>query len=179
MSRFYILLWLRWAVRLTISSLFFAALFSSFVTLYIYVLRGLPELSFEITGALFDIFRFWFPLFWSLTILLALFRGLKYIFNSCINGYELKLLTCEGSDVIEVIGYGDLVKVWRKWLMLLIWLVGSAMILALIYTNLFTSYDGVFEWFSIYWLYGFILLSGYFSFIILSSKCKKIKIVTC
>ncbi|MFA7501052.1 MAG: hypothetical protein WCY85_08630, partial [Sulfurimonas sp.] len=92
---------------------------------------------------------------------------------------ELKLLTCEGSDVIEVIGYGDLVKVWRKWLMLLIWLVGSAMILALIYTNLFTSYDGVFEWFSIYWLYGFILLSGYFSFIILSSKCKKIKIVTC
>lgn len=179
MSRFYILLWLGWAVRLTVCSIFFAALFSFAVTLFIYISRGLPDLTPEITGALFDIFRFWFPVLWSFTILLALFRGLKYIFNSCINGFELKLLTCDGSNIVEVIGYGDLVKVWRKWLMLLIWLVGSVMILALVYTNLFTSYSGLFEWFNIYWLYGFILFSGYFSFIILSSKCKKIKIVTC
>ncbi|MBE0514862.1 hypothetical protein [Sulfurimonas sp.] len=179
MSRFYILLWFRWAVRLTVCSIFFAALFSFAVTLFIYISRGLPELTPEITVALFDIFRFWFPVLWSFTILLALFRGLKYIFNSCINGFELKLLTCDGSSIVEVIGYGDLVKVWRKWLMLLIWLVGSVMILALVYTNLFTSYSGLFEWFNIYWLYGFILFSGYFSFIILSSKCKKIKILTC
>ncbi|MGE4420224.1 MAG: hypothetical protein AB7D38_10410 [Sulfurimonas sp.] len=179
MSRFYILLWLKWAARLTVWSIFFAVLLSFAVTLFIYISRGLPQLTPEITDALFDIFRFWFPVFFSFTILLALFRGLKYIFNSCINGFELKLLTCDGSSIVEVIGYGDLVKVWRKWLMLLIWLVGLVMILALIYTNLFTFYSGLFEWFNIYWLYGFILLSGYFSFIILSSKCKKIKIVTC
>lgn len=179
MSRFYLFLWLRWAVRLTLCSILLAALFSFLVTLFIYVLRGLPELAPEITDALFDIFTFWFPIFWSFTILIALFRGLKYIFNNCINGFELKLLTCESDEIIETIGYGDLVKVWRKWLMLLIWLTGSVMILAIIYTKLFTAYDGLFEWFNIYWLYGFILFSGYFSFIIMSSRCKKVKIVSC
>ena len=179
MSKFYLLLWLRWAARLTFFSIFFAALASSLVTIFIYFYRGIPELSSEVYGALFDIFLFWFPVFWSLTILLTLFRGLKYIFNICIGGFELRLLTCDGKSEIEEIGYGDLVKVWRKWLMLTVWLVGSFMIFALIYTNLLTSYSGVFEWFNIYWLYGFILLSGYFSFIIMSSKCDKIKIVAC
>lgn len=179
MSRFYLLLWLRWAARLTFCSTSLAALSSFLVTAITYVSRGLPELNMEITGALVDIFIFWFPLFFSFTILIALFRGLKYIFNSCIDGFELQLLTCDGNEVIENIGYGDLVKVWRKWLMLLIWLVGSIMILALIYTNLFTSYSTLFEWFNIYWLYGFILIGGYFSFIIMSSRCKKVKIVMC
>lgn len=179
MSRFYLFLWLRWAVRLTLCSTSLAALSSFFLTAIIYVLRGLPELNMEITGALIDIFKFWFPVFFSFTILIALFRGLKYIFNSCINGFKLQLLTCDSDEVIASIGYGDLVKVWRKWLMLLIWLVGSIMVLAIIYTNLFTSYNGLFEWFNIYWLYGFILIGGYFSFIIMSSRCKKVKIVSC
>lgn len=179
MSRFYLFLWLRWALRLTLCSLLLGVLLSFLMSASMYLLKGLPELTPEITGALFDIFKFWFPLFWSFTILIALFRGLKHIFNSCISGFELRLLTCDGKETIEKIGYGDLVKVWRKWLMLLIWLVGSIMILALVYTNLFTSYDGLFEWFNIYWLYGFILLGGYFSFIIMSSRCKKVKIVRC
>ena len=55
-------------------------------------------------------------------------------------------------------------SVWRKWFMLLIWLVGSIMIFALALTHLFTSYSGLFEWFDIYWLFGFILMEGYFSF---------------
>lgn len=179
MSRFYITLWFRWAARLTICSLLFALLFSFFATLFIYFLRGMPELSRDVSLALFKIFKFWFPVFWSLGILLALFRGLKYIFNSCINGFELKLLTCDGSETIESIGYGDLIKVWRKWFMLLIWFVGSFTILAAIFTNLFTSCSGLFEWFDIYWLYGFILFGGYISFIIMSTRCKKVKIVTC
>ena len=179
MSRFYILLWFRWATRLTICSFFFAAIFSLVITIFIYFSSSMPSFSSEVYGALFEVFKFWFPITWSLAIIVALFRGLKYIFNSCIDGFELKLLSCSYENTIEVIGYGDLVKVWRKWLMLNIWIISSFMILALIYTNLFTSYGGVFEWFDIYWLYGFILGSGYFSFIILSSKCKKIKVVKC
>lgn len=179
MSRFYIILWLRWAARLSVCSLLFALILSFFATLFIYFLRDMPEFSRDVSLALFEIFKFWFPIFWSLGILLALFRGLKYIFNSCINGFELKLLTCDGSQTIESVGYGDLIKVWRKWLMLFVWLVGSFTILATVFTNLLTSYSGLFEWFDIYALYGFILLGGYISFIIMSSKCKKVKIVTC
>ncbi len=179
MSRFYLFLWLRWALYLTVYSLSLAAFFSFLVTTFTYVSRDLPEITHKITAALLDIFKFWFPLFWSFTILIALFRGLKQIFNSCINGFKLQLLTCDSNEVIENIGYGDLIKVWRKWLMLLIWLVGSIMIFALIYTNLFTSYSGLFEWFYLYWLFGFILLGGYFSFVVMSSRCKKVKIVSC
>ncbi len=186
MGRFYFIIWLRWAVRLTICSVVWAFFIASIITIYLYISQGMPNLNSEISEALFNIFKFWFPIAWSFTLLLALFRSLKYIFNSCINGYEFKLLTCSSvsdkdsdDEFIQTIGYGDLVKVWRRWFMLNIWLVGSFMILSLVYTYLFTSFDGVFEWFNIYWLFTFIILAGYFSFILLGSRCKKVKVVKC
>lgn len=186
MSKFYFILWLKWALRLTLCSVLLAVLLASIVTAYLYFSQGMPELNSEVSSALLDIFKFWFPILWSITLLLALFRSLKYIFNSCINGFELKLLTCSSAkdenaedEIIKTIGYGDLVKVWRRWFMLIIWLVGSFMVLSLVYTHLFTSFSGVFEWFNIYWLFGFILISGYFSFILLGARCKKVKVIKC
>ncbi len=180
MSRFYFLLWLNWAVRVSVCSVVLACGFSFLITLFIYFNQGMPPLSSEIYKALFDVFRFWFVVCWSFTLLVALFRSLKFIFNTPHAKYALKLMACAKSDkFIEIIGYGNLIKVWRKWFMLLIWLVGSIMILALVVTHLFTSYDGLFEWFNIYWLFVFILAAGYFSFILLGMRCKKIKIVKC
>ncbi|MCD6433635.1 MAG: hypothetical protein J7L21_06300 [Sulfurimonas sp.] len=176
MSRFYLFLWLHWVIRVTLCSVLLASGVSFLVTIFIYFSQGLPPLGVEIFRALFNIFEFWFQFFWSLTLLVSLFRSLKYIFNAPYAGYELKLVACESSDVLEEIGYGDLVKVWRKWFMLLIWISGAIMILALVYTYLFTSFSSLFEWFNIYWLFGFILIAGYFSFILLGARCKKVKV---
>ncbi|MFT7004895.1 MAG: hypothetical protein ACJAWW_002261 [Sulfurimonas sp.] len=179
MSKFFFFLWLRWSIRLTLCSTILASILSFMVVLFIYLNQSMPTLSSEIVAALFDMFKFWFPILWSLTLLVALFRSLKFIYNRCICGYELKLYTCDLKEIIETVGYGDLVKVWRRWFMLMIWLVGSFMILSLVYTYLFTSYSGVFEWFSIYWLFGFILISGFFSFIFMAARCKRVKVVKC
>jgi len=144
-----------------------------------YISQGIPELTSTVVNALIDITLFWFPILWSATLLFALFRSLKYIFNICIEGHKLQLLTCDMKETIDFIGYGDLVKVWRKWFMLIIWLVGSQMIIAVVLSSLFTEFDGIFEWFNIYWLFAFVLLSGYLSFILLSTRCKRVKVVTC
>ncbi|MDA3907772.1 MAG: hypothetical protein PF437_01660 [Sulfurimonas sp.] len=179
MSKFYFFLWLRWSTRLTLASVALASMLSLLITLYIYVNQGMATLSGEVINALMDIFVFWFPVVWSFTLLLALFRGLKYIFNVCISGYKLNLYSCDGKELLEQVGYGDLVKVWRKWFMLIIWLVGSLMILSLVFTYMFTSYSGVFEWFNIYWLFAFLLISGYFSFMLMTTRCKRVKVVRC
>ncbi|WP_372999490.1 hypothetical protein [Sulfurimonas sp.] len=179
MSKFYFFLWLRWSTRLTLGSIILASILSLFITLYIYISQGMAALSSEVTSALMDVFVFWFPIIWSFTLLLALFRGLKYIFNVCIAGYKLHLYSCNGKELLEEVGYGDLVKVWRKWFMLIIWLVGSFMVLSLIFTYMFTSYSGVFEWFNIYWLFAFLLVSGYFSFMLMTTRCKRVKVVKC
>lgn len=118
-------------------------------------------------NALFDVYKFYFSIVFSISFLVILFRSIKYIFNKCIYGYELKLLSCNKEDVIENIGYGDLVRVWRKWFMLLIWLVAICMIVTM------------FNFFNIYALYIFVLLSGYVSFIIMSARCKKVKVIRC
>jgi hypothetical protein len=149
------------------------------ITLYLYINQGMVELNTEVYAALFNLFMFWFSVMWSVTILIALFRGVKFLFKKCYGGYRFELLACSGKEILEAIGYGDLVKVWRRWLMLIIWLVAAQMIVALIFTNLFTSYSGVFEWFNIYWLYTFLLIGGYFSFVLLGSRCNKIKVVKC
>ena len=179
MYKFYFFLWLRWALRVTLCSVFLALISSLLITIFLYIKQGLPVLSGEVFSALFDIVIFWFPLTWSFTLLIALFRSLKYIFNTQIAGYKLTLLDCSSKEVIIEIGYGDLVKVWRKWFMVMIWLVGTQMLLSLVYTNLFTSYLGVFEWFNIYYLFTFVLIAGYFSFILLGGRCQKVKVVKC
>ena len=178
MSRFYFLLWLNWAVRLSICSVVLACGFSFLITLFLYLNQGMPTLNADIYTALFSLFKFWFAISWSFTLLIALFRSLKFIFNTPHANYQLKLMACgDDEEFIEMVGYGDLVRVWRKWFMLLVWLVGSMVVFALVAMRIFTSYSGLFEWFNIYWLFGFILLSGYLSFILLGMRCKKIKIV--
>lgn len=179
MSKFYLLLWLKWAVRVTICSIVMACGFSFLITVYLYISQGMPLIDLEVQTALLQLFKFWFPITWSFTLLVALFRGLKYIFNICLDGYKMQLLECGNNEILDEIGYGDLVKVWRKYFMLLIWLVGAQMILSLVFTYLFTSYSGVFEWFDIYFLFLFILIAGYFSVILLSGRCKLVKVVKC
>ena len=169
-------------MRLSVTTLVLAAFISAVITLFIYIQEGAVALDDRVIDALFKVFSFWFALVWDFSLLLFLFRGIKHIFNRCYSGYTLELLSCpnEGSvQKIEHIGYGDLVKVWRKWLMLLIWLVGSEMILATVVSKLSFSHDALFDWFHIYVLYAFILIAGYFSFIILSAKCKRVRVVKC
>jgi len=172
-SKFYLLIWLGWVLRLTLSSVVSAGVFASFITAYIYVSQGSSPLSKEVYEALFHVFKFWFPLVWSVTLLISLFRTLKTVFNRCINGYEMNLKSC------SVVGYGDIKGVWRKWLMLIIWLVGAQMIIALIFTKLFTSYEATFDWFNIYVLYTFVLVAGYVSFVLLSSRCRLVSVKKC
>ncbi len=181
-SKFYFFLWFWWALRLTLCSITIAALLSALVTLFFYVNHGMLELKNETLVALLQIFFFCFAIAWSFTLLLALFRSLKYIFNSCYGGYKFQLMSCpkEGeSKIINIIGYGDLVKVFRRWLMLIIWLVGTQMILALVFMKLLFFEMAVFQWFNIYLLYFFILVAGYFSFILFASRCKRVRVSKC
>ena len=169
MSKFYLFLWLRWSLRVTLCSVFLASILSFVITLFIYMSNSNITYDAKVFSALIEVFLFWLYISWSLTLLIALFRSIKYIFNTCIQGYELKLLTCKSNEVIDVIGYGDLVKVWRRWFMLLIWLVASMIIISLIFTYTF----------NIFWLYAFVILSGYISFILMIAKCKRVEIVKC
>jgi len=184
MQKFYLKLWFFWALRVILCSLFLAAVFALLITLVIYLKQGVPSFSVEIRAALLDVFGFWFFIALNLAVLIALFRSVKYLFNHCHAGHMLRLKKCskakgEEEDYLEFIGYGDLVKVWRKWFMLLIWIVGSLMVLALIITYIFTPYEALFDWFNIYVLYVFILAGGYFSFIFMAARCKSIRIVKC
>jgi len=180
MRRFYLLLWLHWLVRVVLCTLLIAAVGSALATLFIYIKQGSQPIDEAVSAALFDIWYFWFVLSLNIALLFVLFRSVKYLFNRCHAGYVLRLKVCEAKEeFIDPVGYGDLVKVWRKWFMLLIWLVGALMVLAVAFTYIFTSYTTLFAWFNIYILYLFIALGAYLSFIFLIARCKAIKVVKC
>jgi len=182
LNRFYTSLWLRWIFRITLCSIGLALGINSILVLYIYIKQGMVEIDDNVVMALGDIFSFYFSIIWSITLLIALFRSVKYLFNECLDRYSFKLLTCykdKNKEYIEDIAYGDLVRVWRKWFMVLIWIVAVEMVLSLAFTHLFTKYDSLFEWFSIYVLFGFVLIAGYPSFVLLSTRCKLVKMIKC
>lgn len=164
---------------LSIKSLLLGVFLAGVFVLMLYIKQGMPPLSGEILAALWDLFSFGFAFSWSLALLLFLFREMRGIFLHCHAGYRLELLSCKGDQVLENIGYGDLLKVWRRWFMLLIWLVGSIILLAVALRALISPDESFSEWFSIFWLSFFILLGGYFSFILLGSRCKKVRIARC
>ena len=182
MHRFYLSLWISWVIRVVLCTLFIASSIAFVITSVIYIKQGLPDLSQEIVNALFDVWQFWFVISLNAALLIALFRSVKYLFNRPHAAYMMKLRSCpkeQESLYLEEIAYGNLVKVWRKWFMLLIWLVGSFMVIATIVSYIFSSSTALFSWLSIYILYFFILVAGYFSFIFLESRCKSVRIVKC
>lgn len=170
MKRFYFTLWLFWVFRVIVESLLAATLLSFVITAVLYAKQGFITIEKEVLEALLELFKFWFMISMNVAVLFSLFRSVKYIFNRCFSGYSFKLLSCPNKqEFVEVIGYGDLVKFWRKWFMLLIWLSAAFMIIDFI----------LFNYYNIYVLYGAILLSGYFSFIFIGVRCKQIRIVKC
>jgi Ca2+/Na+ antiporter len=179
MLKFYLHIWLRWALRVTLCSVIVAVVLSFSVTLYSYLKGEATFLTPQLYGALWSIFKFWLSIGWSFTLLFALIRSIKYIFNTPLEGYVFKLQECTRSSYIEYIGYGDLVKVWRKWFMLLIWLSVVMMLFSTLFLYIFSAEGDLYRWFSIEWMFGYILLSGYLSFILLPSRCKRVKVVKC
>lgn len=170
MKKFYFYLWFFWALRVTLCSIVTAAVLAFIITIILYIKQGFVSLDQEVLEALYSIFSFWFMITLNIAVLFALFRSVKYIFNRCYDGYSFKLLSCpKEKRYIEVIGYGDLVKFWRKWFMLLIWLSAAFMIIDFV----------VFDYYNIYVLYSVILLSGYFSFMFIGARCKQVRIVKC
>lgn len=170
MKKFYFTLWFFWALRVVLCSVAGAFVLSVLVTAVLYVKQGFATPNQEVMEALFSIFTFWFFVSLNITVLFALFRSVKYIFNRCYGGYSFKLLSCPKEQTfIEVVGYGDLIKFWRKWFMLLIWLSAVFMIIDFVF----------FDYYNIYLLYGAILLSGYLSFVLIAARCKQVKVVKC
>jgi len=179
MFKFYFLLWVRWAFWVSLYSVLGAAVLALLASVATYFYQGALQMHEAIAEALLDVFLFWFGVAWSVTILGTLFLRLKTIFNTCIGGYRLRLLGCQSGEPLEALGHGDIVKVWRKWFMLLLWLVAAlSLLLALLFAVFFTE-EGVFGWFNIYMLYGLILLAGYLSFMLLGSRCKKVRTQRC
>lgn len=176
MSRFWFKLWLSWVVRFTVESVLLASIFSLIITAVIYVLKGMIAIDRDVLKALFDLFKFWFVILWSLTLLISLFRAIKHLFNHCHNGYVLKLLTCKGDEVIERVGYGDISKVFRKWMMTMIWSVSALMIFSFAISYLFIN---SYHWYNIYVLYIFIVISGGVTIPLIGSRCKRVKLSKC
>lgn len=179
MAKFYFLLWLRWAFMLSFKTLFFATLLAAVFVLLLYLHKGIPALNDAIYAALAELFSFSFAFTWSFCLLLFLFREMRGVFLHCYGGYKLELLSCKEKSVITNIGYGDLLKVWRKWFILLIWLVASTLLITVTLRALLGFSEGFSEWFNIFWLSFYILFGGYISFILLAHRCKKVRISRC
>ncbi len=182
MLSFYISLWLFWLVRMLILTPLIGVVLSACVTFVVYAKEGFAPLSADVFGALFDIFSFWFILLVNLALLIALFVNTKYFFNRCYNGFSLKLLSCSKNEdpvVLEEFGYGDLVKVWRKWLLLIVYHSGAFVLLTTLFYYFFYPSNSLLDWFSISILYIFIHLAGFFSLFILANYSKNVRIEKC
>ena len=179
MFRFWLMLWARWALWLTLFSMLSALLLSVVATLGIYSLKGAPSLENDVTEALSEIGRFAFLISWSVMLLAAFFFSVRRLFGTCIDGYEMVLLGCDGKEEITRPGIADTAKVWRKWLFVIIWVVAAQVIAVAALHNLLLPGEGMMAWFSVYWLYLFILLAALATLPLMGSRCSQVRVRRC
>jgi len=179
MGKFSLFLWLFWVKNITLKSFLYGAVFAFVLTIFFYIFYGMPSLSEDILHALYEVFSWSFAFTWSISFLLFLFREFLSVFERCIVGYKLQVLDCQTKEPLVAIGYGDIVKIWRRWFFVLIWLVASCFILLSVFLYLLGSAQSFREIFSIYLLYVFVMFSGYISFLFLIYRCKKTKVQRC
>ena len=179
MRRFWVGLWWRWALWVTLISLLWAAGASVLLTFGLYLYKGMPPLEKGVVTALGDIARFGFPVFWCFAFLAAFFRSVRRLFGHCIDHFRLTLLSCDGETRIENPGSADTVRVWRKWFFVIIWAVAAEVIVAALLHFPFASGGGAMGWFSLYWLYLFVLLAALATLPLMGARCPFVKVERC
>lgn len=178
MRKFWFLLWAYWATWLTLFSGGFGALLALLATGTTYLITGAAPLSDEIVVALLDLFRFWFGICWSVALLLGLLLVVKRLFYRCIDHYQLHFLQCPSQTEIRDLKVSDTVKLWRKWLMAIIWAVAAQVVIIVAIEYLIGS-GGLLEWFSIYSLYALVLIAGAITLPLMSLRCKMVRVKRC
>jgi len=179
MRKFWFWLWFRWALWVSIFTFVSAGVSDLLLTVVIYLLKGAPDLDSVMIDALFDIWKFWFVIILSVTLLLGIFLSMKRIFNVCYEHHKLQLLTCKDAQVIDIVLLGDTLKVWRRWLMILIWGISVEVLIVSVVRYIAGFSSGFWEWFSIEWLYLFMLIASLVSMPMLLLRCKRIRVVRC
>jgi hypothetical protein len=149
------------------------------VALALFIFKGMPELNEDVWLALWEITRFTFPLTWSIALLIGLLLSVKRLFYRCIGGFEMALQSCDGETMIETPGVEDTLKLWRKWFFAIIWAVAAQVIAGVLVSYLSGSGESLLGWFSIYWLYLFVLLAGLVTLPLMGIRCDMVKVRKC
>jgi hypothetical protein len=178
MRKFWLLLWGYWAFWLTLFSAGFAAVTAMIATAVTYVITGSAQLSEEIWLALYDLFAFWFAIFWSLGLPLGLLLVVKRLFYRCVGGFQMHFLQCPSRTEIRDLKVSDTFRLWRKWLLTLIWMVATQ-IIVIVAIRYFAGSDSLMGWFNVFWLYSFLMISGMLTLPLMGARCKMVQVKRC
>ena len=176
MHKFWFYNWIYWALHLTLFSMMLSTLLSSLITLLHY-LSSSASLNSDTISALGNIFNFYFAFTWSFSFVLGLLLSVKKLFVRCFDGERFELLSCDAKQIIEKISLFEQSKLFRKWMIAIIWSVAAQMVFISVLSYLF--FNGSFSWFNHYSLYVMVLISGAVVLPLLSSRCKMIRLKSC
>ncbi len=180
MNRFFLLLWIFWLAYVVFWSFVLGSLLATVITLFLYIRSGMPEFTDAVVYALLDVGHFLFMITYNIALLIVLFLSIKQLFKRCFDRWRLELIGClEYKTVLSDIGYGDLIHIWRRWMMYLVWFSAFFMIVNLIFSKVFGEFHSVFEWFDIYHLYSYIAIGGFFALRQITINSKYVKVKSC
>ncbi|MDD5717927.1 MAG: hypothetical protein PHW64_09050 [Sulfuricurvum sp.] len=178
MSRFYLILEVRWLLVFVLIALITAVGFATVTSGIIYGVKGFAPLDPQTRDALRIIWFFWLDIGYGVGIITALLVSLGQVFYRCIAGYRLSLINCK-EERIEALALRPYFKVWRKWFFTLIW-VNAAQAVVLIAIHKLLYGGGVWiGWFNPWGITPMILLSGAAALVIVVRSGKRLRVEPC
>ncbi len=119
----YLRLWLYWLFWLFLYSLVAAVLVDMVLVGSIYLIKGAPSLDEQVRRALGSMVLTIFGPLWSMVLIGTQLIVLRRMMQRCFGGKRMILLTCKGDERIWPVGLGDVLSVWRRWVVLIAWMV--------------------------------------------------------
>lgn len=175
-EKFYLKLYLFWAVWVSMRAVLYAFFLSLLVVLAVYGLKGFAPLNEATFTALTEILYFSFPIAFSLSLILSLLLVFKALFLQTIDAFRFELYNCEGEKIEKPL-LSDITAIWRKWLFITIWVILLFLVLFLGISKLIFGTFPPLEWFNGWSLYLLVMTLGGAVFVFVVSKSKKLKIV--
>lgn len=171
-------LWLYWLWWMLLYSVAAAAVADGAAVGVIYLLKGAPQLDTSVYGALEAIARVAFVPLWCAALLWAHLMVTRRLFSCCLGGKRLILLTCKGDERIYPVGLGDVLPIWRRFLMLIVWTVALEAVLVVGIAALFGGFS-ITTHLSAPMLGVMSAFGALAALLVMLRRCKRIRITQC
>lgn len=126
---------LAWISYIVVFSVGVSTFLTAIITAGIFFTSNTVTFDKEVYAVVKEIASFWFYITYAFAFLLAFIFSFKAMFNRKLFGHKLLYLDCERKDALNPVILLDVIPLWRKFLVWIVWILATLALVLLLWLH--------------------------------------------